>query len=385
MKENMQLKWTDHSDLAIKKEMGIGREKYLNHMTFKSNESPLFTEIFGPLIGLKEEWERQGATTEELDFSAFRYRCPQFVRIPVNTGWLGSDKEQGKVLEENEDYRITVDQMGRRMKLSKKASTLPIPLDYPLQKADDWNKVKRHYQFSEKRFGENWKEQALRGKEEGKVVTVGVPGGFDEPRQLMGEERLCKAYYQEPQLMEDVLETIGDMTVKVLKRIIDEIELDQLSIHEDMAGKGGPLVGPRQIEDFIGPYYGRNWEVAQAGGARLFDQDSDGDMRPIVPQFLDAGVNVTHPMEPAAGMDIVELREQYGERLAFYGGIDKHVLRKGKGAITEELEYKIPPMIQSGGCMLGLDHRIPNGTPLEAYRFYIDRAWDIMERETENL
>jgi len=68
-------------------------------------------------------------------------------------------------------------------------------------------------------------------------------------------------------------------------------------------------------------------------------------------------------------MDIVQIREEYGKRLAFYGGIDKHVLRRTQAEIAAELEYKIPPMIASGGCVLALDHRIPNGVPLENYRF----------------
>ena len=62
------------------------------------------------------------------------------------------------------------------------------------------------------------------------------------------------------------------------------------------------------------------------------------------------------------------------------GGIDKHVLRKTRADIVAELEYKIPPMVRTGGCVLGLDPRIPNGTPLENYRFYIETAWQIIER-----
>jgi uroporphyrinogen decarboxylase len=108
--------------------------------------------------------------------------------------------------------------------------------------------------------------------------------------------------------------------------------------------------------------------------------DSDGNVNAIIPEFLAGGVNVLYPMEPAAGMDIVALREQYGTRLAFQGGIDKHVLRRSREEIVAELEYKIPPMVKTGGCVLGLDHRIPNGTPLENYRYYIEQAWEIMER-----
>lgn len=54
----------------------LGRNmQYLALMTFQGNERPLFAEIFGPIIGLKEEWEEQGASPEELNFSAFVYRC----------------------------------------------------------------------------------------------------------------------------------------------------------------------------------------------------------------------------------------------------------------------------------------------------------------------
>ena len=35
--------------------------------------------------------------------------------------------------------------------------------------------------------------------------------------------------------------------------------------------------------------------------------------------------------------------------------------------IVAELEYKIPPMVKTGAVVLGLDHRIPNGTPLETH------------------
>jgi hypothetical protein len=155
-----------------------------------------------------------------------------------------------------------------------------------------------------------------------------------------------------------------------------------LSVHEDMAGKSGPLVGPRIVKRFITPYYRRIWDLLHSRGARLFEQDSDGNMEPVISAFLDAGLNVMYPMEPAAGMDIVKIRKQYDTRLAFRGGIDKHVLRRSQAEIVAELEYKLPPIIHSGGCVLGLDHRIPNGTPLANYRFYISKVWEIIERET---
>jgi uroporphyrinogen-III decarboxylase len=77
-------------------------------------------------------------------------------------------------------------------------------------------------------------------------------------------------------------------------------------------------------------------------------------------------------------MDTVEIRKKYGERFAMLGGIDKHVLRKSKEEIRKELEYKLQESMQGGGMCFSLDHRIPNGTPLENYRYYVKTAQEIL-------
>ena len=379
----MQLKWGTHADLAIRRGCSVRREEYLDYMTFRANKRPLFTELFGPIVGLKEEWADQGAAPDELDFSAFRFRCPMTGSVPVNTGWIGGTKEV--VLEETAEHVITRDARGRRMKLCKGAATLPLPLDYPVRTMDDWLRLKPHYAFSEDRFRTGWEGTAREHLAAGRATQVSIPGGFAEPRQLMGDAAVCIAYYEQPELMHDMLDTFADTACRVLDRVSKTVQIDILNVHEDMAGKSGPLAGPSQVEQFIAPYYRRVWDLLASRGARLFDQDSDGNIEPVIPAFLDAGLNVIHPAEPAAGMDIVKLRERHGTRLAFAGGIDKHVVRRSKDAIVAELEYKIPPLVATGGCVFGLDHRIPNGTPLEHYRFYIHRAWEILEREAAKL
>jgi uroporphyrinogen-III decarboxylase len=210
-------------------------------------------------------------------------------------------------------------------------------------------------------------------------VTVSIPGGFDEPRQLMGEEGLCLACFDQPELLDDMLTTFADTAERVLAPLAAAGVVDRLFVHEDMAGKSGPLLGPRQIRRFIAPYYRRIWQMLAEGGTRLFDQDSDGNMNSVVEAFLEAGVNCMHPIEPAAGMDPVALRREYGDRLAMRGGIDKHVLRRSKPEIAAELRRKIPSLVASGGYEIALDHRIPNGTPLENYRFYVETVWQILD------
>jgi len=367
-----------HKGLAIARGMEVRREDYLDYMTFQRDIGPMFIELFGPIVGLKEEWVAQGATPEELDMSCYRYRRHMNGSVPVSTGMIGGDKPE--IVEETDEYIIGTDAFGRTVKLIKGAATIPLPLDYPVKAMDDWLKLKPRYEFSEARFGKDWQRVANEHREAGRVVTVGIPGGFDQPRQLLGEEGICIAFYEQPELVHDILDTIGATAVKVLDRVSAAVQVDQLSVHEDMAGKSGSLAGPKQIAEFIKPYYRRVWDMLEARGARLFGQDSDGDMNSVIDAFLDAGINLMYPMEPAANMDIVQIREKYGTRLAFHGGIDKHVVRRTRAEIVAELEYKIPPMVKTGGCVLGLDHRIPNGTPLAHYRFYVEKAWEIMER-----
>ena len=372
-----------HAKLAINIERTVGREEFLDHMTFKANRRPLFTEIFGPLIGLKDEWAAQGATAGELDLSAYQWRCPAYGHLPVNTGFAGGCEEE--ILEETEDHLIGRDAMGRTVKLSKKCSTIALPMTHPVRNMDDWRAYKHHYEFNGGRFGDGWEMAAREHLAAGRVVCVGIPGGYNTPRELMGDEEACIAFIEQPELIHDILKTVGDTAEKVLNRVSRSVAIDKVTVHEDMAGRSGPMIGPAHVREFIKPYYRRIWDMLAARGCRLFDQDSDGNMNPVIEAFLECGLNMMHPFEPAAGMDMVATRRKYGKRLAIMGGIDKHVLRRGEEAITAELEYKIPPMVASGGCMLGLDHRIPNGTPLAAYRFYVRKAWEIMDREAAEL
>ena len=186
----------------------------------------------------------------------------------------------------------------------------------------------------------------------------------------MGDEAACFMYYDDPELMHDITQTLSDCTYRVAERISSEMLIDHISVHEDMAGKSGSLFGPAQVDRFIKPYYRAVWDVLKGAGASLFSQDSDGDMNPIIGNMIDCGVNFMYPCEPGSGMDIVEIRGKYGKRVCLKGGIDKYVLRKNKDDIRRELEYKLCGATMGGGTIFALDHRIPNGTPVANYRYY---------------
>lgn len=352
------------------------RDQYLEHMTFGRSESEMFCELFGPLVGLEDEWRAQGATPQELDLSAFGWDSVRYADAGGQTG--ARTGIEPHVLSEDAEQVISVDNMGRKVKLCKGSASIPLPMEYVVETEDDWVRVKHWYEFSEDRVDVERLKQLRQLQREGTLITAWMPGGFDEPRQLMGEANLCMAYYDHPDMVRDMLDTMGATCLKVMERVSDYVTIDVLCVHEDMAGKSGPLVGVRQIDEFIGPYYRRVWEPVRAAGGRLFSQDSDGNMEAVIDAFLRAGVNCMYPCEPQAGMDVVELRRKYGKRVAFKGGIDKFALRGTKRDVQRELEYKLCDALKGGGMVFGIDHRIPNGVPLENYRYYVELGRELL-------
>jgi hypothetical protein len=355
--------------------MRFHREDYLNLMTFGAAPRPMFVELFGPLIGLEDEWRAQGATADELNLTAFDWD-----HVPiVDCGGHPLPRGPAPVtLEDTADQRVQRDFLGRTLLLLKKTATHALPMNFPVQTMDDWLRVKPFYEFAPDRI--NWDEVAAarRAREEGALIRAYMPGAFDMPRDLMGEEVACLAYYEQPELMADIMATLTTTTRRVLEPIAAVLPIDQLSVHEDFAGKSGPLVGPAQIIEHFRPYYRAIWEPLAARGAKIFQLDTDGNINAVIPALLDCSVTCIYPMEPAAGMDMVALRQQFGRRLAMLGGIDKHVLRQDRAAIRRELEYKLQPLMREGGVVFGLDHEIPNGTPLANYRFYVDLGREIL-------
>lgn len=348
------------------------REEYLSHMTYRGSPREMLCELFGPLKNLADEWALQNASPEEISLRAFGFDSVNYRFVPFDVSPITGITP--RILSDDDDFTVSVDKMGRRMKLSKRCATIPLPFSYPVETPADWDRVRSWYRFTEDRLDMTALCELRRLRNEGTLIILGIPGGFDEPRGLMGEENLCYAYYDEPEMMEDMMTVLGDLAVKGLERILEEVPVDVVTVHEDMAGISGPLIGPEQVKKYISPYYRRVFALAKQGGAQLFSQDSDGNIESVLDEFVEAGLNCIYPVEPKAGMDMVKLRQKYGTRLAYKGGIDKFALRGSKEEIDRELDRKIAAPMLGGGTIFGLDHRIPNGVPIENYRYYVKEA-----------
>ncbi|MBN1937330.1 MAG: hypothetical protein JW934_21920, partial [Anaerolineae bacterium] len=83
-------------------------------------------------------------------------------------------------------------------------------------------------------------------------------------------------------------------------------------------------------------------------------------------------------IEVKAGMDLLKLYKEFGERISFMGGIDVRVLyTNDRAQIDAELEAKIPTVMQNFGYVLHSDHSIPNTVHYDTYRYFIDKGLEL--------
>jgi hypothetical protein len=345
------------------------REAFLDHLCFGHSEREMIVELFGPLIGTEDRWREQGASEAEINLTAFAWDQANFVHATVNNGPLSGIEEE--VLRESESERVVRDAFGRTMVLPRKSATIALPQDFPIETPDEWDRIRHWFRFEESRVDEAALAKCRQQREAGGVVRFYIWGAYDLLRQLMGDENACVAVLEEPDEIARILNDVGDMQARCMEIVLQQTPIDILFVHEDFAGKSGPLVGPNVVRSLFNPYYSRMWELARSGGAHIFDLDSDGHVEPVVDALLDGGINCLHPIEPAGGTDMVKLRKRYGERLILRGGIDKFALTRGRAAIDAELDHRLDPVLRGGGTMFGLDHRIPLEVSVDAYRYYV--------------
>ena len=92
MKRGNLMKWTNR--------------QYVDLMTYNHPERPMFSELFGPIVGLAEEWRAQGATEDQIAMRGFAFDYVPYYQL----GDLDSvHRPKEVVLEDNERYYVAID------------------------------------------------------------------------------------------------------------------------------------------------------------------------------------------------------------------------------------------------------------------------------------
>jgi uroporphyrinogen decarboxylase len=150
---------------------------------------------------------------------------------------------------------------------------------------------------------------------------------------------------------------------------------DQVNWWNDLGFKGTQFMSVQMYRDLFKPADKRAAEWAHRHGC-VVHYHSCGNINPLVPELIDAGVDMLNPMEVKAGMDPPALKAAYGDELCFHGGLNA-MLYDPPEAMWAEMARLIPVMKQSGGFVISTDHSIPESVSLATYREFVRRAKEL--------
>jgi len=288
-----------------------------------------------------------------------------------------------RVISEDEHTISFINGTGQTLRVLKdNPFKMPTYLDWPVKDRATWNAYKRRLDpNTPQRYPADWNAyvQEMNGKSE--PLSLGVGGFYGYLREMIGTERILYMFYDDPILIEDMMEQVLYLETEVIKRTLRDIKVQQARFWEDMCYKAGPLISPAMVRKFMMPRYKKITDLLRSYGVDVIYLDSDGNVEQLVPLWLEAGINFIWPFEVAAGNDAVAIRKKYGKDLIIGGTIDKRALIKGKEAIREEVMSKVPFLLEQGGYFPSVDHHVPPDVTFENYCYYINLMRDVAALE----
>ena len=194
-----------------------------------------------------------------------------------------------------------------------------------------------------------------------------LDGYFGFPRRLFGIEGHLFAFYDEPDLMLEMNDDLTEFHLKCLDVIYSHIRPCFMTFAEDMSYNLGPMLSKQCYDKFMLPFYKRIVPEIKRHGTKVII-DTDGQVEPLIPWFLEAGIEGILPLERMAGVDVNRIRQNFPE-LIMIGGFDKTVMHLGEEAMRREFE-RILPAIRSGRYIPSVDHQTPPDVTMENYRIF---------------
>ena len=283
-------------------------------------------------------------------------------------------------IAEDDEYIVQTTGMGATVKRSKEAPlTFYGHIDHPIKTRADWNHYKaRLNPESPERLAGILTTENIRhlNASNDPVGLMFFPFFFRFGFYTMGMERFLTSFYDEPDLIREILAHGSHLVLTVLPRILAEITVDFALFAEDLAWKNGPLVSPKIYEEFWYPRQDPIIQMLNDAGVPVICQWSAGRFNELLPGMLDHGFNCTWPLERKAGMDAGELRGRYGRKLLLGGNISMDAVVEGPRAIDREIE-RLKPLIREGGFIPAMDDMAPIECPFMHYRYMIEQLQTI--------
>lgn len=317
-------------------------------------------------------WEKRNNRDVELYFGLEGWDCGE--SLPIRSGlW---PVLPSRILQEKGRKTMVDDGMGGICERLTGTSSIPHYLRYPLKNREDWERLRPFFDpDTPGRFPLNWEEVAESYKERDYPLGIGIGSLYGWLRNWMGVKNISIALYRDPDWISEMMDALTELWIKILQKALKLVSVDFSSWWEDMCYNMGPLISVAHFEEFMVPRYKKVTKFLRAHGVKTNILDCDGRITELVPGWLKAGINCMFPLE-AAHTNIYELREKFGQRVLLMGGVNKLSLMEGRAAIDREIR-RLSPLLEQGGYIPTVDHRVPPEVSLANYRYYLrkKREW----------
>ena len=217
------------------------------------------------------------------------------------------------------------------------------------------------------------------------VGMVGGPWGVFEicAHYMRGFEAFLLDMMERPRLAEAMMDKSMRFAIEMNRVFLDGVGeyLDIVQVGNDLGHQHGLIMSPKLFRSMVKPRLKKIYSDIKRRAPHIkLLYHTCGAVEPLIGDLIDIGVDILNPVQPLAkGMDSFLLKEKYGDRLTFHGGIDLQEAMSEMGSVEDvkrEVDTRIRAFAPGGGYILAPAHNIqPDSTPEQIVTLY-DYAYE---------
>jgi uroporphyrinogen decarboxylase len=216
-------------------------------------------------------------------------------------------------------------------------------------------------------FTAEWREEAdafIRAHPDRFLVASFSLGLFERSWTLRGFEEALMDAAANPEFYDALIESIAQHQLQIVERLL-ELPVDGIMFSDDWGYQEGVLLGPEKWRRYLKPRLKRMYQLTHEGG-KLALSHCCGSVADIMSDIVEIGLDVLESVQPEA-MDPYELKNNYGDRICFWGGLgSQSTIQFGSPQeIREEVRRLCKEMGRGGGYILAPAKALQPGTPVE--------------------
>jgi uroporphyrinogen decarboxylase len=212
------------------------------------------------------------------------------------------------------------------------------------------------------------------------AVSCGYMAPFYLHNLLRGLEKSLMDPFDDIDFTQELIRRVCDFEYEYHRRMFEATAglVDVAQVTDDLGSQTGPLISLKTYREFYKPQHKRFIDLCHEFGIKVFHHD-DGSMRKFLPDLVEIGIDILNPVQwTCPGMDMVELKQEFGDKLAFHGAIDNQkILPFGSpDEVRAEVRHCIDALAgDRTGYILAPCHNIQVVTPIENILAMYDEAY----------